>query len=49
MTYFWGDYDEMIVPHFRACEGAYLFLALKDIPMSQDEMFAYVIENNVII
>ena len=49
MTYFWWNYDEMIVPHFRANEGTYLYLALKDIQMSQEEMFAYVIENNVLI
>lgn len=49
MTYFWGCDDEMIVPHFRANEGPYLYMAMKSLPMSRDEMFAYVIDNNVLI
>jgi len=49
MTYFWCDHDERIVPHFRANEGTYLTLAVHTLPVSKDEMFAQVIENNVLI
>ena len=49
MPYFWCDHDKMIVPHFRANEGTYLTLAVHTLPVSKDEMFAQVIENNVLI
>ena len=49
MTYFWCDHDKMIVPHFRANEGTYLTLAMRTLPVSREEMFAQVIENNVLI
>lgn len=49
MTYFWCNHDKMIVPHFRANEGTYLTLAVHTLPVSKDEMFAQVIENNVLI
>ena len=49
VTYFWWDHDKMIVPHFRANEGAYLTLAMRTLPISREEMFAQVIENNVLI
>lgn len=49
MTYFWCDHENMIVPHFRANEGTYLTLAMETLPVSREEMFARVIENNVLI
>lgn len=49
MTYFWCDHDKMIVPHFRANEGAYLTLTMRTLPVGREEMFAQVIRNNVLI